>query len=124
MDFLLNVGFMLNPSFRILLDICSHYIRKRSNLWIASFLLERAMGIGPTLPAWEAGALPLSYARKSSCGLHFCYLNDALLQSCNFNITVLQLFNYRRSLRVLSMSKSQPALISGVLSATTLKSIL
>jgi hypothetical protein len=21
------------------------------------------MGIGPTLPAWEAGALPLSYAR-------------------------------------------------------------
>ncbi len=26
--------------------------------------LERAMGIEPTLPAWEAGVLPLNYARK------------------------------------------------------------
>ena len=27
--------------------------------------LERAMGIEPTLPAWEAGVLPLNYARIS-----------------------------------------------------------
>ena len=25
--------------------------------------LERVMGIGPTQPAWKAGALPLSYTR-------------------------------------------------------------
>jgi hypothetical protein len=29
-----------------------------------SFLVERAMGIEPTWPAWKAGALPLSYARN------------------------------------------------------------
>ena len=28
--------------------------------------LERVMGIEPTLPAWKAGALPLSYTRKWS----------------------------------------------------------
>ena len=28
--------------------------------------LERVMGIEPTYPAWKAGALPLSYTRKSS----------------------------------------------------------
>ena len=27
--------------------------------------LERVMGIGPTLPAWKAGILPLNYTRKS-----------------------------------------------------------
>ena len=27
-------------------------------------VLERVMGIGPTQPAWKAGALPLSYTRK------------------------------------------------------------
>ena len=31
--------------------------------WRGRFLLERAMGIEPTQPAWKAGALPLSYAR-------------------------------------------------------------
>ena len=29
--------------------------------------LERVMGIEPTLPAWKAGALPLSYTRRI-CG--------------------------------------------------------
>ena len=29
--------------------------------------LERVMGIGPTLPAWKAGILPLNYTRKTSC---------------------------------------------------------
>ena len=28
-------------------------------------VLERAMGIEPTRPAWEAGVLPLNYARTS-----------------------------------------------------------
>ncbi len=26
--------------------------------------MERVMGIGPTWPAWKAGALPLSYTRS------------------------------------------------------------
>ena len=26
--------------------------------------MERVMGIEPTLPAWEAGILPLNYTRK------------------------------------------------------------
>ena len=26
--------------------------------------MERVMGIEPTLPAWKAGTLPLSYTRK------------------------------------------------------------
>jgi hypothetical protein len=26
--------------------------------------MERVMGIEPTLPAWEAGVLPLNYTRK------------------------------------------------------------
>ena len=30
------------------------------NLWV---ILERVMGIGPTLPAWKAGILPLNYTR-------------------------------------------------------------
>ena len=29
---------------------------------------KRAMGIEPTYPAWKAGALPLSYARKDTTG--------------------------------------------------------
>ena len=29
------------------------------------FNLERVMGIGPTLPAWKAGILPLNYTRIS-----------------------------------------------------------
>ena len=29
-------------------------------------LMERVMGIGPTLPAWKAGILPLNYTRKSN----------------------------------------------------------
>ena len=32
------------------------------NLWV---ILERVMGIGPTLPAWKAGILPLNYTRIS-----------------------------------------------------------
>ncbi len=28
--------------------------------------VERVMGIEPTLPAWKAGALPLSYTRKTN----------------------------------------------------------
>ena len=27
------------------------------------FLMERVMGIEPTLPAWKAGVLPLNYTR-------------------------------------------------------------
>ena len=29
-------------------------------------VLERVMGIGPTLPAWKAGILPLNYTRITS----------------------------------------------------------
>ena len=29
------------------------------------FIMERVMGIGPTLPAWKAGILPLNYTRNS-----------------------------------------------------------
>ena len=32
-------------------------------------LMERVMGIEPTRPAWKAGALPLSYTRRSSMEL-------------------------------------------------------
>ena len=31
--------------------------------------LERVMGIEPTLPAWKAGALPLSYTRISGSNI-------------------------------------------------------
>ena len=31
-------------------------------------ILERVKGIGPSQPAWKAGALPLSYTRKF-CGI-------------------------------------------------------
>lgn len=30
---------------------------------VLSIELERVMGIEPTLPAWEAGVLPLNYTR-------------------------------------------------------------
>ena len=30
-----------------------------------SKMVERVKGIGPSQPAWKAGALPLSYTRKS-----------------------------------------------------------
>ena len=36
--------------------------------------LERVMGIGPTQPAWKAGALPLSYTRTfifNFCKMHY-----------------------------------------------------
>ena len=36
---------------------------KKSSLALL-FSLERVMGIEPTLPAWKAGALPLSYTRE------------------------------------------------------------
>ena len=29
----------------------------------AVYLLERVMGVEPTLPAWKAGVLPLNYTR-------------------------------------------------------------
>ena len=32
----------------------------------AVVFVERVMGIGPTLPAWKAGILPLNYTRKQS----------------------------------------------------------
>lgn len=31
-------------------------------------MVERLMGVGPTWPAWEAGALPLSYRRSRVVG--------------------------------------------------------
>jgi hypothetical protein len=36
-----------------------------------NFQLERVMGIEPTLPAWEAGVLPLNYTRG---GFYHYYL--------------------------------------------------
>ena len=42
------------------------------------FYLERVMGIEPTQPAWEAGALPLSHTRKTVSKL---YHNSRILQA-------------------------------------------
>ena len=36
------------------------------NLRSKKQILERVMGIGPTLPAWKAGILPLNYTRNNS----------------------------------------------------------
>ena len=38
-------------------------LQRKKDFCVLFLCLERAMGIGPTQPAWEAGTLPLSYAR-------------------------------------------------------------
>ena len=42
----------------------THRKLSRLPLRVAVKLLERVMGIGPTLPAWKAGILPLNYTRN------------------------------------------------------------
>lgn len=49
----------------------SSVLPDRSRTWrsIMLRLYERATGIGPAWPAWRAGALPLSHARRAVPGL-------------------------------------------------------
>ncbi len=56
---LLHVGCTLAP-FEHVSVICPSAFRRLT----CGFVLERATGIEPAYPAWEAGALPLSYARE------------------------------------------------------------
>ena len=39
-------------------------MKKQRLLSASAVFVERVMGIEPTLPAWKAGALPLSYTRE------------------------------------------------------------
>ena len=39
--------------------------KKKMQLHLLKFRMERAMGIEPTSLAWEAGILPMNYARVS-----------------------------------------------------------
>ena len=42
------------------------YRHTKISLLLSRKRLERVMGIGPTLPAWKAGILPLNYTRVLS----------------------------------------------------------
>jgi hypothetical protein len=59
---------------------------------------KRAMGIEPTLPAWKAGALPLSYARfygyEFSLGIGFVKYKDFS------SPTAKSLFNHKKVVKM------------------------
>src|SRR5258706_12591691 len=67
--------------------------------------MERATGIEPVLPAWEADTLPLSYARSMSDEKIICSGNEsqrrAICGECGLrhevDRTIWALFNYRTS---------------------------
>ena len=55
-----SIGPIAGASFLAGFGGCQKFHKKKRPSRIS---LERVMGIGPTLPAWKAGALPLSYTR-------------------------------------------------------------
>ena len=57
---------MLYPTeLQVHINLCKPtlYINNGRRVCRFNHLLERVMGIGPTLPAWKAGILPLNYTR-------------------------------------------------------------
>lgn len=50
---------------KIIVDLKLTATKKEMQSHLPEFRMERAMGIEPTSLAWEAGILPMNYARTS-----------------------------------------------------------
>ena len=82
----------LTPALEGRCSIQLGYWRKKFTI-LSLLLMERVMGIGPTLPAWKAGILPLNYTRSREIKL-FTYNAYKLYQKRPLLSNVFAYKNY------------------------------